>query len=177
MTQQQDMFCPRLPEPDNSLRSARQRVQHHLPEGITCPCCGQLCKLYRRSLNSGMTRSLIWLVRYQEWSGEEWIDVPKHAPRYVLASREMGKLVHWGLAEDKPNDDDRQRTSGMWRPTKKGIAWVYMEVTVPSHVLLYNNQLYGFSGQPVNVQEALGQRFDYETLMHDPVVPEVRKAQ
>jgi hypothetical protein len=134
-------------------------------DGTYCPCCGRFSKVYRRKLNSGMAAGLIWLVRAFEVSSD-WIEPQKDAPRYVLNNREMGKLVHWGLAELKPNDDDSSRkTTGLWRPTRRGIDFVYNRCIVPARVYLYLNMILGFDSKMISIQTALGNKFDYEELM------------
>ena len=106
-------------------------------DGCVCPVCDQFCKLYKRKLNSGMTATLCWIVK--EYCGE-WINVPELAPRHVIKSNEHGKLVHWGLLESRPNNDDStKKESGFWRPTKLGINFVHRLCKVPSHV--YSHEL------------------------------------
>jgi hypothetical protein len=161
-----------FPTAVDTLEIAKQKVEKGIAKGVICPCCGQFAKLYSRALNSGMARALIWLVKYQEWSGEKWADVPKKAPRYVLANREMGRLKFWGLAEDRVNIDSKKRTSGLWRATFNGIAFVHDEISVFSHVLLYNNQFRGLSGTLVGIQDVLGEKFDYAEIMK-AAIPEL----
>jgi hypothetical protein len=70
------------------------------PAGTTCPCCDRYAKLYKRKLNTGMVRTLVWLyMRNAKFGAYAWIDVPRTAPRRTLNSAETGKLAHWGLAE------------------------------------------------------------------------------
>jgi len=130
-----------------------------------CPCCDRLVKIYRRKLNSGMAHSLIWLVKaYQDNPG--WIDVQKKAPRYVVASREIGKLAHWGLVSQRENDDKTKRTSGLWRPTTQGIEFSKNLIPMESHVFLLDNEVQGFSKSQVYIQDALGSKFDYQEVMN-----------
>jgi hypothetical protein len=112
-----------------------------------------------------MARCLIWLVRrYCETN--TWIDVPKEAPRFVVAAGgELAKVSHWGLAKLKQNEDNKKRTSGIWKPTKKGIAFVHRGMSVPKYVFIYNNEVSGFSEEQTDVVGALGKKFDYSELM------------
>lgn len=166
-----DVVADSIPIPSGLGNWALERVRDVFrkllmgDKGTYCPCCGQYCKVYRRKLNSGMAAGLIWLVRAFEVS-HDWVEPQKTAPRYVLNNREMGKLVHWGLAELKANEDDTSRkTTGLWRPTRWGIDFVYGRCTVPSRVFLYLNTILGFDSEMITIQGALGRKFDYDELM------------
>jgi len=154
----------RVPLRRTSLDRARLKVQQNLGTGIECPCCRQFCKIYKRKLNSGMARSLIWLVRTY-LRGKDWINVPKRAPGYVVSNRDYAKLAHWELIEQMPNTDPTKRTSGMWRPTQGGIDFVFGRISVAARVHLYNNEVVGFSSKRTTIEEALGDKFDYQELM------------
>ena len=142
-----------------------EELHRRMAEGemLSCPVCKQNCKIYRRKLNSGMAATLCWLVSVSQGN---WIDIPNTAPRFVLKSNEHGKLVHWGLVEQQPNlDDPTKRTSGIWRPTPMGILFAEGSITVPSHVLLFDNKFHGFSEENTTIHGALGNKFNYEELM------------
>lgn len=147
------------------------KQEREKPGGVRCPCCDQFVKLYRRTLNSGMARSLIWLVRYCEGMSEDarkfspWVDVPKVAPRDVIASREFGKLEHWGLVKQAVNTSTKQQCSGFWMPTERGVDFVHARILVPARVFLYDNKIEGWSEDTISIQEALGMKFDYTDLM------------
>jgi hypothetical protein len=115
-----------------------------------------------------MAATLVWVVKEYERTGD-WVYVQQNAPRYVIRSNEIGKLVHWKLVVQKPNEDPTKRCSGLWRPTKKGRSFVYQKISVPSHVYLYNNQLEGFTDKLVDVVGALGKRFNYAELMSEEI--------
>jgi hypothetical protein len=150
---------------ERTLAEARLDLGEALGEGVFCPCCGQYAKEYKRKLNSRMARSIIWLVRrFRETT--DWVDVARTAPRFVVAGGgEMAKLAHWGLIEQRMNTDEKKRTSGVWRPTQRGIDFVQERCSVPSHVYLYNNEVRGWAGTKTDIRAALGKRFDYAELM------------
>ena len=163
MADQLSIFDP----PGVSLSRARAMVDDRLEEGVECPCCGQFCKLYKRKLNSGMAAGLVWLTREYLRSGE-WINIPETGPRFLLRTGgQFSVLEHWGLIEQQASDDGAKRTSGMWRPTDKGVDFATKKVRVPSHVHLYDNTVRGWSDRSLDVVEALGSKFDYAELMKD----------
>jgi hypothetical protein len=139
-------------------------TDEQLDEGIACPTCGQLVKRYRRRFNSGMASTLCWLVDAYQKIGT-WIDVNSTAPRYVLQSNEISRLVHWGMVVQKENEDTRKRTSGLWMPTPLATRFVLGEISVPSHVFLLNNEVTGWSESQLYLKDIKGNRFDYSELM------------
>lgn len=134
-------------------------------DGVSCPCCGQLAKVYRRRLNSTMAAGLIWLAR-STLRGEGWTSPTRSAPRYLATSGgEIAKLAHWGLIEERPNDKpERKRTSGYWRTTIAGLRFANGKTTEPTHVYLYDGNVRGFSEKRATIYEALGSRFSYQDL-------------
>lgn len=151
----------------NTLDEARDFVFAHWEDGAQCPCCDQQVKLYKRPLNSTMARGLIWLVQ-QAGTNRDWVEVSQDGPKWLVkAGGEFAKLYHWGLIEEMPKDpkDTSKRTSGIWRPTFKGVQFVMLRIKVPKRVFLYNNEVQGWDDEQVNIIDALGKKFDYQELM------------
>lgn len=136
-------------------------------EGCTCPVCGQYVKEYKRKLNSTMAAGLIWLTGESRKNGEvDFVHIGKTAPRWLVkAGGTIQTLSHWDLIIQKPNFDTKTRTSGLWMPTVKGLNFARGNITVPSHVYLYNNVVQGFSEEEITIQQALGEKFSYQQLM------------
>lgn len=161
-----------------SLEDAKNWLRLRARKGAHCPCCKQHVKIYRRPLGSQMARWLIWLVRVYEALPDlpkghngirGWIDIRESPVR----GGDYAKLVHWDLAENRANVDPELRTSGLWRPTPKGIDFVQRRIVVPSHVELYDNHPLGFSEEMIGIDAALGKWFNYEELMNAPVKVQV----
>jgi hypothetical protein len=148
-----------------TLEEAKAWVEANRDAGVNCPCCGQLAKKYKRPLNAPMARSLIWLVRRSQIKVDKWVDLRAEAPLFVQQSRELAKLAHWGLIEEKAAESERgARTSGIWRPTARGIQFARGEIALSSHVTLYDNHVLEFSSKPTTIQKSLGKRFDFNEL-------------
>jgi len=145
-----------------TLGEAREWLSENVDEGALCPCCNQHAKIYTRKLNAGMARTLIWIV--QNTGPEQWIDMSR-APKFIHKNREHGKLTHWGLLEAKPNEDGTKKDSGVWRATPSGRTFVQGVVSARSHVHLYDNEALGFADTKVTIQDALGEKFDFQELM------------
>jgi len=149
----------------DTLAVARDGVEEDLEEGSYCPCCGQFCKLYRRTINAAMARALINLVRIWE-ANPRWINI--HEMKLVQGRRAGGdfaKLRWWGLIEAKENEDESKKDSGMWRPTEAGREFVYLQLTVPKYVLVYNNQVRSSGPEKIDIKDSLKAKFNYAELM------------
>ncbi len=137
------------------------RANFDKPAGVKCPCCGQHVKLYKRKLNREMAAWLGWLVSASEQAEDGWVDV-KASP---VRGGDYAKISHWGLIEQKPNDDPKKKQSGIWRPTTKGKDFVSGKLRLPSHVLLFDNREYGWSEKLIHFDEALGRDFVYKEIL------------
>ena len=148
-----------------TLAEAKKVVRDGLKSGITCPCCGRLCKLYPRKLHKEMATFLIQLVRAAEHD-DGWIHIRNLLPASPKASTDGSYLTHWGLLETKPSDPG-EKSDGFYRPTDKGKRFVQGKVRVPSHAYIFSGRCYHFSDEQVSITEALGQPFNYREMMDD----------
>ena len=134
-------------------------------KGCDCPVCGRFAKIYAYPMNAGMARTLIWLWKRRS---DVWIHLPSTAPRYVLASNSVGKLLYWNFVERRPNvDDPTKKMTGWYRITPKGRAFVEGRITAKSHVLVFDETVFGWRDERVSIHRALGKRFNYQELMED----------
>lgn len=148
---------------DNTLQEAKQYLRKHWKQGVSCPCCGQLVKLYKFKLNSAAALSLISLYKQSSAWGE---DVHVSKISHVSSSGgNFAQLAHWRLIEAVINTDTQKRTSGKWRITDKGITFVTHQLRVPAYMLRFDGKCLGFSEQMISIKEALGAKFDYAELM------------
>jgi len=150
-----------------SLWQARTELLEDIEDGATCPCCGQLAKVYKRKLNREMARWLVWLVgKYINSSGHipsVWIDVKDSKVR----GGDYAKLALWGLAKRKPVEEgSKSRTSGLWQPTAQGIDFALGRRRVPSHLYIYNNTVVRESEVKTSIKETLGDGFDYQEVYY-----------
>ena len=149
-------------EPDQSLRDAKRMVKERALEGITCPCCNQLAKIYVRQINDKNVRFLMNLVRLGRYEEGGWV----HFKRCMVGnSRDYGFLANFGLAETAVNFDTTKKASGYWRTTEDGILFVNDELCIPKKIKVYDNHVLWRSKILVDVHHCLGKKFDYEELM------------
>lgn len=137
-------------------------------EGIDCPCCDQLARVYERKFNANMARFLITMCVAWKQSNGEWI----HYKQCKFGGRDYAFVKDWALAVSATKDDvtpNRGRVSGYWKPTQKGLDFSAGRITVPTIVSVYNNTVLMQSPDSVNIQEALGKKFKYKELIKNSV--------
>ena len=145
-----------------TLEQAKTHVNQGLSDGVVCPCCGQLAKLYRRKIYAAPARALISLYHKNIVSPDYYhitaLDVD-------LGGSDFSKLKYWGLIEKAPNDDPEKHSSGLWMITPKGEGYVRDHISVPKYCYVFNNEAFGFSEEKQGIRDALGEKFDYNELM------------
>lgn len=150
------------------LSEARRRLlEASRMQAVRCPCCSQLAKVYRRKITSSMARWLIELVRRHRRSGGYFSISEPWSLAISKGTGDIAKLRHWNLIEQEQRKahEGYKRTSGRWRPTDLGIAFVDGTRDVPRDALLYDSKLECLDGPMIGIRHALGDRFDYEELM------------
>ena len=153
-----------------TVRDAKSYLRANYEEGTLCPCCGQNVKLYKRKLNSGMAATLI---RMYQGNGKEYVNVKQFLKlRGLQNNHDWTLLHHWGLIEPKPTllesakEIANKKTSGIWRVTSNGIAFINNQSIVPKTRSFYNKKCVMRSTETTSIKEALGNKFDYEELMN-----------
>lgn len=88
-----------------------------------------------------------------------------HIKKYrTVGGGDMVKMRYWGLIEEKPNENQKTRSSGYWRLTPKG--WRYLKgESVPKFAYTFDKKAREVSGPDVTIRDALGTDFDYSELM------------
>lgn len=141
-----------------SLAAARDLVLQKREKGIDCPCCGLYVKLYKRKLNANMAMFLASLVRLHEQT-HDWVSYRDCRFR----GRDYNYITCWELATTGKDATGKSRTTGLWKPTTKGIDFVHGTISVPTHVFLLDNEVQGFSSSTTFIQDVDG--FNYQELM------------
>lgn len=143
---------------EDTIAAGKAWLLERLDDGSDCPLCGQTAKMYRRKINAGMARSLITMYRL---NALDWV----HVRDIGAASREEGKLAYWGLIEEQRATANHGGRAGYWRVTPRGESFLRGLITVDKYARVYDGKLYGFTGGPVGIRDALGTKFSYEDLM------------
>lgn len=146
-----------------TLDEAKQLLRQELIKGIPCPCCGRYARMYPRKLNSNMVMFLIDLVRLSERGNWSWISYTSCR----FTGRDYNYLPQWELATTTREGEKDKSHSGYWKPTQRGVDFVYARLSVDSHLWIYANESHGPTpnSKPIDVYAALGKKFSYAELM------------
>ncbi len=155
-----------------SLAEAQAFVKSGLDKGVDCPCCGQRAQRYLRRMYATNASWLIALVRRHELT-QDFV----HINEIVQTGGDYSKARFWDLCSPAPHETkgSNRKSSGLWRPTPKGIAYVHAQITIPRAAIVFNNAVEGFVGPEVSIIEALGRHFDYYQLMEGFQAKDVAK--
>jgi hypothetical protein len=113
-----------------------------------------------------MARSLVWLAHHS--INGDWVNVPKHAPRWLVRSNQLPTLRWWELVERHGTEDPTKKHSGLWRATQKGILFAQNSIQVPKKVYTYNAEVEGFNDKLVTIKDCI-ESFDYSAVMENNV--------
>lgn len=134
--------------------------------GYRCPCCGQYVREYARKITSSMARVLIILYRNGNFDYIHVENLLKSLNKSHLRA-DFHKLRYWGLLKKKvENREDGSARNGFYQITTSGIWFVEEKITVQEKILIFNNEFKGFSGEQINIHQALGNKFSYKELMN-----------
>lgn len=159
-----------------TLQEAREYVKEGSKKGVSCPCCQQYAKIYKRKINSGMARVLIHLyIEYFE-TAQEWVQVKEFLRQKKYRNNHDWTLLRfWGLLEPKEKeetDPKKMKYNGLWRVTVWGKQFVTdTRFKVNERAMIYNNTFKGFVDEKeINIKDALGSKFDYQELMKGIII-------
>jgi hypothetical protein len=149
----------------DSLDKAKQELREGWtqPNGVQCKCCGQKVKLYRRPINANQAAALTSLVGL--YLQDRKYHHVSELTRLNLIVSDFAQLRRWGLIMELHDTDGKKRNSGWWMPTQQGIDFVHGSESVFKYCEIYNNKTVGFSDETTTIHEALGAKFDYQSLM------------
>lgn len=148
------------PAPSEPLADVRTWLQDRLEQGVPCPCCDQLAKVYRRRVNSGMARGLI---RFFQRHRTDWGHQPS-VPGLARLGGEWARLTYWGLIEEAGEKRDDGGRAGWWRITEAGEAYL-RGAQLPRYAHIYNGRCLNVDGEGVTISDALGAPFDLAALL------------
>lgn len=133
-------------------------------KGYICSCCGQYVKQYTRSFNCNMALVLIALLKHEVF---EFVHIEKwlQSKGYQRCG-DFSYLIHYGFLERAIGErEDGSKRNGYYKITGRGIAFADGKITASEKFKMFNGKFMGFEGKQINVQEALGRKFNYNTLM------------
>jgi len=148
---------------NSTIAEAKNFLRANFNEGVKCPCCTQLVKLYQVKINTGMIIVLINMYKLNKRLNKEWVHPIKDLK---TINGDYAKLRFWDLvvsSSDEPDED--KKANGYWRITEKGKDFVENKIRIYEKVKLYDNKSYGNAGRQVNIYEAIKNKFNFKELM------------
>ncbi len=139
-----------------TLEQARDAVREGRDDGIVCPCCDQLVKVYRRKINAQMATAAAWMARR---GGDGYIDMST-APPEILRNREYSRLALWMLVEAEPGRNASGSKRGRWRLTDLGRSFVRGSLRVPRCLYVLNGKVVDASRETLTIAEVEGFSLD-----------------
>lgn len=159
---QYEMFGPSLSDARVETMAAARS-----PKGTRCPLCSKFVKVYRRKFNAGMALDLIRLYHWSRNHPGQYVHFAHYLVTcYRSTPGDHGKLAWWGMVEKhtEPPDDGR-KTNGLYRLTPLGFEFAEKRAKVRSHAIEYLSEVEAFSGNLIDIDDALGRNFNYRELM------------
>jgi hypothetical protein len=133
--------------------------------GAICPCCDRFDSVFDRSVNLSAVKVLARLYWWTNRHGDGF----HHYRDFIKGQtgRDFAAFcIPLNLIERRPLDpkNKKQKTSGMYRITDRGRAFVESKVAISARVQLYHNEPVGFSDEHQYINE-FWPDFDYAELM------------
>jgi len=150
----------------HTLKDIKKYLKDNYLNGCKCPACGQAVKAYKRTLNKGMVQSLA--IIYNLTKNGNYVHVQNEFSKlgYRATSMDYIQLARWGfIVEDNVPGPNPNKGAGYWKITETGKNFLLNKnLFVSKYVIVYNNRTIEFSKEMVNVEEALGNKFNYNDL-------------
>lgn len=136
-----------------------------------CACCHQDVNAHKHKVTWAQAVALTVLVDMCEQEpGYHHVDDIKdqtlarlHETHIVLSHWSV--MAKWSLIEDEPNlTDPEKRTSGMWRPTVRGIDFVYDRYLISKYLWTFNNTILHESEENISIQGATGEQYSWPEM-------------
>ena len=160
----------------STVREAKDYLLREMNKGAKCPCCNQMVKFYNRPLTSAMAYGLILLYKAPAEKKDPYgyVHIEDYFKDLNVPSSIRGdvpKLRFWGLIapEGSEKESDKNPNNGLYKVTDLGRLFVEGNVSVPSHVKLYNNRFFGHpdGSKHITIIQALKNKFNYEKIIHE----------
>lgn len=148
-----------------TIQEAKKYLMDNWEQGVKCPCCNQNVKLYKCALRATIAIALIKTYQIMERENKTWVHIMQEVKP---ANGNYAKLRFWGLLAPKgdiPENDTKARC--YWSVTDKGRDFLQGRISVPSHILVFDNQKFGSLDGTTDIKQALGKKFSWTELMGD----------
>lgn len=144
-----------------TIKEAKEHIAKNALEGVECPCCKQFFKVYKRTINGTMAKTLIRIYNKAKQVGfSTWLHIRRDINNGREPAGDYAKLRYWGLIEE------RDGHSGYWRVTPNGRRFVERDISVPKYALVLSRKCLKLDDtEKITITDALGKKFDLKELL------------
>ena len=139
-------------------------------DGMRCPCCNKWGKINPVPLTAPIIARLAFLYFRTEPEGE-FIHVPEKGRHSELRGNNVGKLKLWQFAETARAKNGKQKRTGRYRITARGVLFFERKLTVFPKCWTFDDKIVDWDrDELIDVREASRrgkQGFDYDAAMAD----------
>lgn len=150
-------------QPDLFEQTIKQKFLEslHNGESLDCPVCGRFAKKYKAKVMSGSAANMISLFK------KGGVDSFIHFTDFHVAGSgfDFWAARHIGLVVQNSNEDEDKKTSGCWKLTSKGEAFITKRLKIPKYVEIFNDAVIAVAQESVDIEHCLGNKFSYKQLM------------
>lgn len=146
-----------------TLDESKEWLQENVDEGAICPCCERFDKIYNRRVCVSAITNLVSLYRVTKNKGAGYYHYSDFFAGKVFPG-DMARLRFIGLVSRDDTEVGTKKTSGMYKITEDGIAFVNGHLAIPERMFFYHDQLVAVSPEEKHIQE-LWPDFNYQELM------------
>jgi hypothetical protein len=136
-----------------------------------CAACTQDVNVHKHKVTWAQALALSVLVdMYEETPGyHHTSDINSltrdRAKKPNLILTHFSVMAKWSLIEDEPNfTDPEKRTSGMWRPTIRGIDFVYDRYRISHYLWTFDNKIMHESSDLVSIKDTTGEQYSWPEM-------------
>ena len=132
---------------------------------MDCPCCGRYTQVYKRCLHHTVALQLIML--HNKGGANNFVHCRELLTENMSGAGDFTKAKYWGLIQEAPIDEEGKKSTGYWKLTPTGEAFVKAEIPIRKTLLIYDDKVIGDQDGVVYINECLGNKFNYFELMEN----------
>lgn len=157
--------------PSSTVAEVRKYLEENAREGVTCPCCNQFVKVYKRKITSSQCLALINLYKLSAVEDRFYHLTEFRKGVADTGSNDFSKLKFYGFIDKKELSESERlkgakRASGYYRINDLGKRFVECKSTVKEYMFIFDDHFKGFAGKEISIIEALNNKFNYKELMN-----------
>jgi len=149
---------PVLKQPDATIAAVQNEYFNQMINNTSklfvCPCCARKNKIYKYRVNGTMIRHIIqWrkIAEAKNGNPQEWVHASHEFPQGRASAL---KFRYWQIIEKlEGRGPDGRPTSGLWRLTDGGLAFVNNLARTYQYVYVFQDEVLYYGGDIYSIEE------------------------